>query len=38
MSLQPPKASKQGNRFSQSENVSLEKTLFFENNKVLIFK
>ncbi len=30
MSLQPPKATKQENRFSHSENVSLEKTSFFE--------
>ncbi len=29
--LHPPKATKQENRFSHSENVSLEKTLFFEN-------
>ncbi len=34
MSLQPPKATKQENRFSRSENVSLEKTKFYENECV----
>jgi hypothetical protein len=29
----PPKVTKQDNRFSHSENIFLEKTLFFENIK-----